>query len=145
MTVALSFTGFVFGMQQTDVKPPAAAARAPDLDGLGVLETRLAKMHVHVDEAGRDDHAGCVEHLGTRRVQIRDPISAIDAILQQHVGDPIVPGRRIDHAAVPDEAACSLQYPFQHRHAHGDAVFHLVQESPSAASRPPRTRSRGRD
>ena len=29
MTVALSFTGLVFGMQQIDVKPPAAAARAP--------------------------------------------------------------------------------------------------------------------
>jgi hypothetical protein len=28
-TVAESFTGFVFGMQQTVVKPPAAAAGAP--------------------------------------------------------------------------------------------------------------------
>ena len=29
VTEALSFTGFVFGMQQTAVKPPRAAARVP--------------------------------------------------------------------------------------------------------------------
>ena len=29
VTLALSFTGFVFGMQQTAVKPPRAAARVP--------------------------------------------------------------------------------------------------------------------
>ena len=33
-------------------------------DGLGVLEARLAQVHVHVDEAGRDDQPAGVEDLG---------------------------------------------------------------------------------
>ena len=40
------------------------------LDGLGMLEAGLAQVHVHVDEAGRDDQPGRVEHLGARGVEI---------------------------------------------------------------------------
>ena len=55
VTLALSFTGFVFGMQATAVKPPATAAAAPGGDRLLVLVPRLAQVHVHVDEARADD------------------------------------------------------------------------------------------
>ena len=53
------------------MKPPAAAAREPRFDGLGVLEAGLAQVHVHVDEAGRDDQAGGIEHDRAGGVQIR--------------------------------------------------------------------------
>ena len=61
MTVALSFTGTVFGMQQMVVKPPAAAARAAGFDGFGVLDARLTQMNVHVDEARGDDQSRGIE------------------------------------------------------------------------------------
>ena len=67
MTVALSFTGAVLGMGQMEVNPPAAAAREPVSMVSACSKPGLAQMHVHVDEAGRDDEAGGVEHLARRR------------------------------------------------------------------------------
>ena len=36
---------------------------AAGLDGFGMLDARLAQMHVHVDEARRYDLPGCIENL----------------------------------------------------------------------------------
>ena len=70
------------------------------LDGFGVLESRLAQVHVHVDEAGRDDQAGGVERLGA--AANRFGADAGDAaVFDQHVGN----ARR-----VPD--AGSITRPF---------------------------------
>ncbi len=75
-------------MQQMDVKPPAAAAREPLSMVLGVLEAGLAQVHVHVDEAGRDDHAGGVEDFGLRRGEIRRDTGDA-SIDDEHVGDAV--------------------------------------------------------
>ena len=56
-------------------------------DGLGVLDARLAQMHVHVDEAGRDDRAGGIEHcdgIGDRSRPV--PIGFDPAVADQHIG-----------------------------------------------------------
>ena len=55
VTPALSFTGFVFGMHATAVKPPATADGHAGRHRFLVLLARLAQVHVHVDEAGTDD------------------------------------------------------------------------------------------
>ena len=60
----------VFGMQQMEVNPPAAAARDSALDGFGVFEAGLAQVDVHVDEAGRDDQPGGVELFGAGGVEL---------------------------------------------------------------------------
>jgi hypothetical protein len=49
---------------QTAVKPPAAAARVPEADGLLVLEAGLAQVHVDVDEPRAHDLPGGVEDRG---------------------------------------------------------------------------------
>ena len=113
MTVALSFTGFVFGMQQTRREAAGRRGARAGLDGLGVLEARLAQMHVHVDEAGRDDQARGVEHLGAGASRFSTRLPAIDAVLNEHIGDSDrTASAGIDHAAVPDQEAshgyCSI-------------------------------------
>ena len=117
------------------------------LDGFRVFEPGLAQMHVHVDEAGRDDQPGGVEHFGVGGRQVRaDALD--DAVFDPDIGDGVVPGRRVDHAAVFNE---------QRRHS----VLHLRlvralpcalkfrspldSKSPSVGNRRLRMRSRGRD
>ena len=68
-------------------------------DRLLVLLPRLAQVHVHVDQPGRDDPAVLeLEHLGAVGRQIladaRDP-----AVLDQHVERAVPPGGRIDDPA----------------------------------------------
>jgi hypothetical protein len=64
-----------------------------------VLDSGLAKMHVHVDEAGRNHEARCVKHLGAGEIEARahagDP-----AIFNRKVGYRIESGRRIEDAAI---------------------------------------------
>ena len=57
MTPALSLTGLVFGMHATAVKPPATADGGAGRHRLLVLLSRLAQVHVHVDQPGHDDQA----------------------------------------------------------------------------------------
>ena len=64
VTEALSFTGCVFGMQQTAVNPPRAAARVPVSIVSDKFLAGLAQMAVKIDEAGSDDQAFGVEDLG---------------------------------------------------------------------------------
>ena len=92
--MALSFTGEVFGMGQMDVNPPAAAARASGLDGLGVLEARLAQVHVHVDEARRDDQARWHRRLRRPPADKFGADAVDDAVFDPHVGDAVVTRRR---------------------------------------------------
>ena len=47
----------MFGIAQTVVNPPWAAAAEPGRDRLGVLVAGLSKVGVEVDEPGRDDDA----------------------------------------------------------------------------------------
>ena len=118
----------------------------PALDGLGVLEAGLAQVHVHVDEAGRDDQPGRVEHFGARRRQIRRRRRDA-AVLDQHVGD----ARRCSDAG-------SITRPFLMTIGmlHPQAPFRAPpcarrcrsppdSESLSAANPPPRTKARARD
>ena len=53
----LSMGGSVLGMQAIEVKPPASGGRRAGVDRLVLLEARLAEVHVHVDQPGRDDPA----------------------------------------------------------------------------------------
>ena len=83
----LSVTGSVLGMAQTAVNPPAAAAMRAGRDRLDVLLARLAQVHVQVDQPGRDDQAGRVEHL---RAVGRAEVAAHRrdlAVREKHVGD----------------------------------------------------------
>jgi len=50
VTDALSFTGFVFGMQQTAVESAARRRARSGFDRLGRFLPRLAKMRVNIDE-----------------------------------------------------------------------------------------------
>ncbi len=52
MTTPLSVTGSVLGIEQTPVKPPLAAAAVSDSMSPFGLKARLAKVHMHIDEAG---------------------------------------------------------------------------------------------
>ncbi len=70
------------------------------LDGLVLLEARLAEVDVHVDQAGRHDFARRVDH---RFLPGRGGIVSGDAAVgQQQVGYAIHLLRWIDHAAVLD-------------------------------------------
>jgi len=60
VTVTLSFTGLVLGMQQTDVKPPPRQRVSRSLWSPRV-QSRAPAVHVHIDEAGGNDHAGGIE------------------------------------------------------------------------------------
>src|SRR5258708_39984476 len=72
------------------------------LDGLGVLEARLAQVHVHIDEAGRDDETGGVEHFRSGGVKICAQCRDL-SIVNGHVGNSVVLRRRVDHTAVLDD------------------------------------------
>ena len=60
IVAGLSADGLVLGMQTIVVNPPAAAARAPDLNGLLGGLPRLAEVDVQVDQSRRDDQPGGV-------------------------------------------------------------------------------------
>ena len=66
------------------------------LDGFGVLEARLAQVHVHVDEAGRHDQAGGIEHLRLRRRR--------DSAPRRRCGRPRSAHRRCDPCSRPDRS-----------------------------------------
>ena len=97
VTAALSFTGFVFAMHATAVKPPATAARGAGGDRLLVLAARLAQVHVHVDEAGGHPEPRRVDR-GARAAALASVVtSTMRAVVDQHVRDR-------DPDRVPDRA-----------------------------------------
>ena len=59
-------------------------------------------MDVHVDEAGRDNHASGVEMFGVRGVDSRADTSDHSAVEQQ-VGDGVVVRSGVHDAAVLDQ------------------------------------------
>src|SRR6185437_11964788 len=73
-------------------------------DGLLVLEAGLAQMHVQINEPGRDDHPGAIEHArpvdGNLRTQILDAIA-----LNHHVADAVQPDRGIGQSPVLEDEA----------------------------------------
>ena len=116
----------------------------PALDGLGVLETRLAQMHVHVDEARRHDHPRGVEHLRLRRGEIRrdarDP-----PVHNQHVRHAVRVRRRVDHPSVPDHDRHAIQSPFPAPPCAPRFRSPPGSGSPTAGNPPPRWKVRARD
>ena len=100
-------------------------------DGLGMLDARLAQMHVHVDEARRDDQAGGVEYL--RAAESSDPVPT-PAMRPSSIATSAVPSKPDAGRSTRPFLISSLAIggigpddPFQHRHAHGDAILHLIQ------------------
>ena len=69
-----------------EVKPPAAAARDPALNGLRVLEAGFAQVHMHVDEARRHYHSGGVESLRACGEERPGATPAMRPSYNQHVG-----------------------------------------------------------
>ncbi len=82
----------------------AARRRRPraGLDGLGVLDARLAQMHVHVDKARGDDGAGGVRACAHRRL-CRSRANGFDfSVADEHVGGARRnPRGGVDNAARP--------------------------------------------
>src|SRR5690348_16927174 len=74
-------------------------------DGLFLGETRLAQMHVHVDEARSDDTAGRIDHrLAALRFELRGDLNDAPAV-NADVACGVERGRRIDDSAAADEQA----------------------------------------
>jgi len=67
VTEALSFTGFVFGMQQTAVNPPRAAARVPVSMVSEDSCPGSRRLHVDIDKTGSDDQAAGVKNFRVSR------------------------------------------------------------------------------
>ena len=86
MTFALSLTGVVFGMQATAVKPPATADGGAAGHRFLVLLSRLAQVHVHVDEARADDEP--LRDFDHRR--------AVDRQIAADRGDPVAVDQDVD-------------------------------------------------
>jgi hypothetical protein len=87
-----SFTGWVFAMQATDVKPPATA----------VLLSRLPQMRVHVEEAGRNPPPVGLDDL--RPVGIETRAHRCDlAVLDEHVAGLVPVRRRVEDAPSTDQ------------------------------------------
>ena len=99
MTVALSFTGSVFGHAADGGESTGRGRPRAALDGLGVLDAGLAQMHVHVDEARRHHQPGSVVDIRAAGIEI-GAHRGDAAILERQVGYPIEAGGRIDDAAI---------------------------------------------
>ena len=66
-------------------------------------------MHVHVDEAGGDDHPGGVEDLEAGRVQIGADRHD-STIFHGHIGHRVVSGCRIHYPAILDAKTAHSGY-----------------------------------
>ena len=129
MTVALSFTGSVLGMQQMEVKPPAAAARAPVSMVSACSMPGSRRCTCMSMKPGATTRPVGIEYFGARGVEIRADGRRCGRLRSARRLIASKPRGRIDHAAVLNQIvwhqpACT---PFEHRHAHGDAVLHLIQ------------------
>ncbi len=116
---AESFTGTVFGMGQTEVNPPAAAAAVPVAIVSLCDWPGLAQMHMQIDQSGRDDGAARVQRLlrlaaqFARRGNLRDA-----SVAQQDIHLLIDAAGRIDDAPAlyQQDSICLLkQYLSRHK------------------------------
>ena len=74
-----------------DRREPARGRRARSaLDGLGMLEARLAQMHVHVDEPRRHDQPRRVDNFRARPSREIRPDALDDAVLDPHIRHAVV-------------------------------------------------------
>src|SRR5712672_246916 len=125
--MALSFTGLVFGMQQMDVKPPAAAAREP-------LST--------VSACSKPGSRRCTCISMKPGATIIPVASNTSAFGDERLGaTPAIRPSTISTSAtrsVFDDGSITLPFLitigmlsnhlFQHRHAHRDTVLHLIED-----------------
>ena len=98
-----SITGEVLGWQMMVVTPPAAAAWLAEAKRLAVAGAGLADEGAHVDEAGRDQLAAAVDHVGAfRHAGGADALFGLadDAVGDQQVAGEIEIARRIDDPGV---------------------------------------------
>ena len=96
--VALSQTGFVFGIAHTAVKPPCAAALRLRLDVAFVLESGIAQVNVHVDQAGDDDLSRKIALDALRHLKVVANLHDA-AIADQDVSNLVEPNLGVDEAA----------------------------------------------
>ena len=85
---AESIGGSVFGIAQTVVNPPRAAASVPVAIVSLCSKPGLAQMRVYVDEARTDDEARGVDGLAAVFTCIW-PDRGDHAVRQEHVGDTV--------------------------------------------------------
>ena len=100
MTVALSLTGIVFGMQQMEVKPPAAAAREPVsmVSACSMPGSRRCTCMSMKPGATISPVASNIFRAGESRD--RRPMPAMRPSSMRHVGARVEARGRIDDAAV---------------------------------------------
>ena len=138
------------GVRHAADRREASGRRGPRtaLDGFGVLDPRLSQMHVDVDESGRDDLAFRLQHLRVRAFDPRldrDDAGAVD----EHVPLRVESGRRVDRPSVSNQQAHAGFRPTPRRPIPGQPSGSRRRSRPgsgswTAASRRPRSRSRGR-
>src|ERR1035438_1237063 len=125
--MALSFTGLVLGMQQTDVKPPPAAAREP-----------LSMVSACSNPGSR--RCTCISMKpGATIIPVASNTSAFGE--ERFGATPAIRPSTISTSAtrsVFEDGSITLPFLitigmlsnhlFEHRHAHGDSVLHLVED-----------------
>ena len=95
--------GSVFGIAQTVVKPPRAAAAVPLVIVSLYSKPGLAQVDVQVHEAGRHDQPGRVDAVRLdHRVALVRPDAGDSPVDDHDVGDAVAPEGGVDHAAVVD-------------------------------------------
>ena len=100
--MAVSFTGCVLGMQQMEVKPPAAAAREPLSMVSACSKPGSRRWTCMSMKPGATTRPVGVEGDGAGGVKV---VADADdqAVLDEHVGDLVAARGRIDHASVLNE------------------------------------------
>ena len=89
---------------RADGREPAARRGAcAGRDRLLVLVPRLAQVHVHVHEPGRDDPARDVAHLHPIRRAKAGPHGGDLAVLDENVGGLVETAARVDHPAAAQQ------------------------------------------
>ena len=68
---AVPTVGIVFGMSNTVVTPPKAAAMVPLREVFLLRIAGIAEVHMHVDRAGQHVHAGDIDGLASRAASRR--------------------------------------------------------------------------
>ena len=139
----LSVTGSVLGIAHTAREAAGRRGHRAGGDRLDVLLPRLAQVHVQVDEAGRHDLAGGVEHLGAVGLArgSRPSASTLPSCSRRSATSSVLregsmtrpPRMRIGRivslpAARMGPVGRAAGQQVEHRHPHGDAVGHLRQD-----------------
>ena len=129
-------------MQQMAGESAGRRRARAGLDGLRVLDAGLAQVHVHVDEARRDDRAGRVETSASpdRQIPCRSLSMRPSRIRTSATPSPPDAGSITRPPVINSELhSAPCQNPLQHGHPHRDAVLHLIQNHRPLAVRHFRT------